>query len=151
MNLTIYVDVLFLLNMIVDYIVLSSSALISGRETVKRRMLLGAAVGALYSVIIFFPQLQLLNIIIFKIIASAVIILISFKYINIYSYFKIFVTYYVINAVYGGGMYAFYHFTSLGSRMNSSNGVYYIDLPLWAVILMAFIFYYMRRSRCRHR
>ncbi len=143
LNLTIYVDVLFLLNMIVDYIVLSSSALISGRETVKRRMLLGAAVGALYSVIIFFPQLQLLNIIIFKIIASAVIILISFKYINIYSYFKIFVTYYVINAVYGGGMYAFYHFTSLGSRMNSSNGVYYIDLPLWAVILMAFIFYYI--------
>ena len=70
MNLTIYVDVLFLLNMIVDYIVLSSSALISGRETVKRRMLLGAAVGALYSVIIFFPQLQLLNIIIFKIILN---------------------------------------------------------------------------------
>ncbi len=48
LNLTIYVDVLFLLNMIVDYIVLSSSALISGRETVKWRMLLGAAAGALF-------------------------------------------------------------------------------------------------------
>lgn len=143
MNLTIYVDVLFLLNMIVDYIVLSSSALIGGRETVKIRLMLASACGAIYSVIIFFPELKLLNIIIFKLLISAVIILIAFKFINIYSYFKIFLIYYVVNAIYGGGMYAFYHFTSLGSRMNMSNGVYYIDLPLWAVIILTFIFYYI--------
>lgn len=143
LNLTIYVDVLFLLNMMVDYIVLSSSAIISGRESIRPRMLAAAAAGALYSVIIFFPQLELLNIIIFKLIASVIILLIAFKFINIYAFIKIFVIYYVINMIYGGGMYAFYHFTSMGSKMNASNGVYYIDLPLWSVILLTFLFYFL--------
>ncbi len=143
MNLTIYVDVLFLLNMMIDYIVLSSSAIISGRETVRLRMLAASATGALYSVIIFFPQLELLNVIIFKLIISVIIVLIAFRFINIYAFVKIFVIYYIINLIYGGGMYAFYHFTSMGSRMNASNGVYYIDLPLWAVIILTFIFYFL--------
>lgn len=143
LNLTIYVDVLFLLNMLMDYIVLSSAAIVSGRSAKKTGLLLAAAVGALYSVIIFFPQLRLFSIIIFKILISIVIVLTAFGFVNIYSFFRIFVTYYIINAVYGGGMYAFYHFTSLGSRMNESNGVYYMDLPLWAVIALTFVFYFI--------
>ena len=149
MNYTIYVDVLFLLNLTVDYIILSSSALLTGRHENGARLLLAAAFGALYSAIVFFPKLALLNIVFFRILASVVILLIGFRFINIYSFAKLFAVYYIVSAAYGGGMYAFYHFTALGTRINASNGVYYIDLPLWAVIVLAFAFYYLTKLFAR--
>ncbi len=143
MNLTIYVDVLFLLNMLIDYIILCSTALISGRECARARLIAASAAGALYSVVIFFPSLRLFNLLLIRMAAGGALLLIAFKFKNIYAYLKLALVYFIINAVYGGGMYAFYHFTALGSKMNSSNGVYYIDLPLWAVILLAFVFYFV--------
>ena len=143
MNLTIYIDVLFLLNLILDYIILVTTVFLNGTKAVKPRMIIAAISGALYSVIIFFPTLSFLNMIIFRMLASAVIVAIAFEFKNLFNYIKNLLTYYIVNAVYGGGIYAFYNFTVLGSKMNYSNGVYYIDLPLWAVIVLAFVFYWL--------
>lgn len=143
MNLTIYIDVLFLLNLILDYIILVTSALLNGAKAFKLRMIAAAAAGALYSVIVFFPTLNVLNIVIFKLLISFIIVLIAFEFKNLFNFVKNLITYYIVNAVYGGGIYAFYNFTVLGSKMNYSNGVYYIDLPLWAVIALAFVFYWL--------
>ena len=38
---------------------------------------------------------------------------------------------------------SFYRFTSLGSQMNYSIGEYYINLPLWAIIILAILFYFL--------
>ena len=145
MNLTIYIDILFLLNLISDYIILSTTALITGERIKQYRILTAACIGALYNVIIFFPQLRLFNIIVFKILISFIILLISFKFKNICKFLKNLFTYYLVNALYGGGIYVFYSFTAIGSKMNLSNGVYYINLPLWAVILLTFFFYFLTK------
>lgn len=143
LNLTIYVDVLFLLNLTIDYIILCSTALITGKYIIKARVLSASLLGALYSVIIFFPQFEVFKLVIMKLILSVFMIVISFRYTGVLSLFKVLTVYYIINAVYGGGMYAFHHFTSLGTKMNFSNGVYYIDLPLIYVIILAFVFYFL--------
>lgn len=143
LNLTIYIDILFLINLTIDYIILNSTALISGNKAIKWRILTAASIGAIYSVIIFFPALEILNLILLKLAFSTIILLVAFKYKSISSLLKTTLIYYIINTVYGGGMYAFYHFTTLGSKMNYSNGIYYIDLPLWAIILLSFVFYFL--------
>lgn len=143
LTLTIYVDVLFLLNLIVNYIVLASTAFISGKQCDIKRCILASAVGALYSTLIFFPELSALNILIFKIIVSFAIVFLAFRFINAFSYFRLVIIFYTINFLYGGGMYVFYRFTSLGSKMNYSNGEFYIDLPLWLIILLCIGFYFL--------
>ena len=143
MNLTIYIDILFLINLILNYITICSTALISGQKIVTKKILFASIIGAIYSVIIFFPYLQILNLVLFKLIISFILIFISFKFKGYFLYFKILLIFYLVNFIYGGGMYAFYNFTSLGTRMNYSNGVFYINLPLWSIILLSFVFYYI--------
>jgi len=143
LTITVYVDVLFFINLIIDYIIISSTAFILNKSNNTFRFITASATGALYSTVIFFPQLKILNVIFLKILISFIIVFIAFKYQSIVSHIKIFITYYLINFIYGGGMYAFYRFTNLGSKMNYSNGEYYIDLSLGAIILLSVLFYFL--------
>ena len=143
MNLTIYIDILFLINLITDYIILNSTALLSGRKANTKRVLFASCIGATYSVIIFFPSLKILNVIFLKFLVSILIIFAAFKFENLIGHLKILLIYYITNAIYGGGTYIFYSYTAIGSKMNFSNGVYYISLPLWCIIIIAFLFYFL--------
>ncbi len=53
----LYLDTLFFLNLTVDYLLLLLTARLSGRFVQRRRLLAGAAVGALLAVLLFFPRL----------------------------------------------------------------------------------------------
>ncbi len=145
MNQTIYIDVLFLLNLIPDYIILHTTAFLTGAKILKARQLIASIAAAIYSVIIFFPSLKILNIFFIKITFSFIVILIAFKYQSFIHHLKLTITYYLLTILYGGSIYAFYNFTVLGSKMNYSNGVYYIDLPLWIILLITFAFYFLVR------
>ena len=143
MSITVYVDVLFLLNLIIDYIIICSTAFILNKKSHTLRFLGASAIGSVYSTVIFFPQLQTLNVIILKLLVSFVIVLVAFKWQSIVAQIKLFITYYLINFIYGGGMYAFYRFTNLGSKMNYSNGEFYIDISLGTIIVLAVSFYFL--------
>ena len=54
----VYVDTLFFLNLSVDYLLLLLTARIAGVYVQRRYLLLGAAVGAILSVLLFFPTLS---------------------------------------------------------------------------------------------
>lgn len=56
----IYIDTLFLLNLIVDYFLLRLTAAIGGVYQKKGRLLLGATVGACFAVLLFFPPVTTL-------------------------------------------------------------------------------------------
>ena len=142
---TIYVDILFLLNFFIDYIIIITTAFVCGREHNFKRIITASTVGALYSVAVFFPQLKILNILLLKISISIIITVISFKFLSLWSHIKIVITYYFVNFIYGGGIYVFYRFTSLGSRMNYSNGEYYIDIPLFIIIILTFTIYFLTK------
>ena len=53
----VYVDVLFTLNLFVNYLLLLSGACLLREKAKRWRLLLGAALGAVYSLIIFAPEL----------------------------------------------------------------------------------------------
>lgn len=51
----IYIDVLFLLNFVVDYLLLLSAARITGEIISRPRLALGALLGAVYAAVLFLP------------------------------------------------------------------------------------------------
>ena len=56
----VYVDLLFLLNLIANYLLLLAAGRIAGAALVRWRIGLGAAAGALYAVLVFLPGLECL-------------------------------------------------------------------------------------------
>ena len=57
----VYIDSLFLLNFIVDYLLLLATAKLAGEVICRPRLALGAAVGALYASAVFFPGMGFLT------------------------------------------------------------------------------------------
>ncbi len=57
----VYVDLLFLLNLIANYLLLLGAGRMAGAALVRWRIALGAAAGALYAVLIFLPGLMWLS------------------------------------------------------------------------------------------
>ena len=54
----VYIDLLFLLNLIANYLLLLAAGRIAGAVLVRWRIGLGAAAGALYAVLVFLPGLE---------------------------------------------------------------------------------------------
>lgn len=142
----IYVDILFFTNFMMDTLLLATTALIAGRRLVPWRLLLAAAAGALASCLLFFAKLPLLLMLPIKLALPAALLLIGFPFERLSTYGRTALIYFAAHLLYGGGMYAFYAFTDAGSHMLQSGGVYYMDLPLWLLLLLAFGFYGLTRG-----
>lgn len=74
----IYIDVLFLLNFVVDYILLLATARITGEVIKRLRLALGALVGAVYAAMLFVPGLIWLSHLLCKILVAVLMIFIAF-------------------------------------------------------------------------
>ena len=78
--MTVYIDLLFFLNLLVDYFILSLTSRLSGAAAGVFRQLGGAAVGALFSFVIFLPAQPLPLELLSRLVFSAVIILCAYGY-----------------------------------------------------------------------
>lgn len=141
----IYVDILFFTNLIMDTLLLATTAMVSGRRIIGWRLLLGAAMGALMGCLLFFAVIPLPLMLMIKLLLPAGLLLIAFPFERLATYGKTALFYLAAHLLFGGGMYAFYAFTNAGSHMLTENGVYYMDLPLWLLLLLGFGFYGLTR------
>ena len=116
----VYLDVFFLINFIMDYIVLKLTSMVMRKKTRKIRILAAAAFGALYSVVIIQPLLNHLRFVTFLSVAAAfVMILIIFGFESIGSYIKNTVFLACVSFMLGGIMNYLYYSTDLGKQVNN--------------------------------
>ncbi len=139
--MVIYVDILFFTNLLMDTLLLATTALIAGRKVRPPRLLGGAAVGAVFGCLLFFAYLPAPLLFLIKVALPALVVLLAFPFERLSSYGRTLLFFLAANLLFGGGMYAFYAFTNAGSHMRAANGIYYMDLPLWLLLLMSFGFY----------
>lgn len=144
--MVIYVDILFFTNFMMDTLLLATTALIAGRRMVGWRLLLAAAVGAFGGCLLFFAALPTALIVLCKLLLPAALLLIAFPFERLSTYGRTALIYLSAHLLFGGGMFAFYAFTDAGSHMRVSGGVYYMDLPLWLLLVLAFGFYGLVRG-----
>ena len=144
----IYIDVLFFVNFFINYAILFTTAKIGRLEFKRLRIFLTAAVGALYAVFMFFPNLSVIYSLGAKLISSLGIVALAFNIRGVRLYFKTLGIFYLVTLCFGGCAFAVFFFTDFGSRVGAviSNGIVYMNLP-WQVLGVSVIAAYIIISR----
>ncbi len=133
----IYVDTLFLLNALVDYLLLLAAARLAGERLTRLRFALGAALGGLYAVAIFLPGLEFLGKIPCRLSAAALMLLCAYG--GSRRLLRQAVIFLGLTCAFGGGVAAV---SMAGGRgLSLGRGVFYSALDLKTVLLSAAVCY----------
>ncbi len=127
---TIYADVFFLINFIINYLILFTSGYISARYIRRWRLFLAAATGALYGFTVFIPYFSFLTSLPVKLLISVLMVIISFGYRNIIKNTFLLL---IISLVFGGAVFTVTPLAFNG-LFEIYNGFYYIHLSFPTLI-----------------
>ena len=129
----IYVDTLFLLNAIVDYLLLLCSARLAGEPLRRLRFALGAVLGGGYAVAIFLPGLEFLGRPLCRLTWGVLVVLLAFW--SSRRLLRQVLIFFALSCAFGGGILAI---SLLGGRgLTLSGGVLYSSMDLKIVLLSA--------------
>ena len=129
----VYLDEVFLLNFVVDYLLLLSAGRLAGEVLRRRRLALGAALGAAYAGAVFLPGLGFLVHPLCKVGAGVLTVLAGYG--GSRRLLRVCLVFFAVSAAFGGGILAL---QLLGSRsLTLANGVLSSPLDLKLVLLSA--------------
>ena len=129
----IYADTLFLINFIINYLILFASGHMACIRIKRLRLGFSAAFGALYSVFSFiFPSFSFF---LSKALLCVAMVLIAFGFDKLL-FIKSFLSFFAMSLAFGGAAFFAASFFSVGS-FSLSDGVYYINLPAHILLLCA--------------
>ena len=133
----VYIDSLFLLNFIVDYLLLLATAKLAGEAICRPRLALGAAVGALYASAVFFPGMGFLTHPLCKLSAAIVMLLAGLG--GSRRLLRVTLVFLGLSCAFGGGIFAI---GLLGGRgLTLRNGILYSAMDLKIILLSAAVCY----------
>lgn len=137
MKPVVYVDVLFLFNFVINYLLLLTTKKLCKNPSKPWRLSLGAFTGSVYAVLMFFPSLAIYYTVLAKLVFSSILILISLRITKWKEFMRTLLIFYAVNFLYAGAAFGLFYFTDFGSTIGAvvSNGIFYIDLPLGMVLL----------------
>lgn len=132
--MVVYIDVLFIVNLIVNYFILLAVSQLLKRNDKRIRLFIGAVLGAVYGSLIFFPELGFLYTALLKLVFSVTIVAVSFKCHSVRNFLKLIFYFYIISMLFGGIIYAVQYFFA-PSILLVKNGVAYLDIsPLYLIL-----------------
>lgn len=134
----IYIDVLFAVNLLINYILLRACSVFMQLKLNNLRVVVGASLGACYAVLVFFPDFSILYSTICKLMISMLIVAASFPFYTFKSYIKALIVFYMVSFGFGGCVLAVFYFSDIGARLGAvySNGIFYFNLP-WTVLALS--------------
>ncbi len=137
----IYIDSLFVINFILDLLILMSAAVLLKEKPGFIKCVIGALLGALYSCAAFLFEIKpilsnFLSIILFIIVSRFI-----FKYKNVKYFIKCAVVTVLTLTTYGGMILLLYQFTGFGAVATFNNGALYIDIPVFVLFSFSAIAY----------
>lgn len=98
-----YIDLFFIFNVIMDYIIIMSTSILLKRRTSYIRMILSSLIGGISSLVLFTS----LNKIVIEIVSIVIMVLISFGYKDIRYLIKNILYMYILSTLLGGIIYLF--------------------------------------------
>ena len=100
--MTIYIDIIIVENLIMNYIILYATGLISKSKISYLRILLASAIGAIYAITEYITKLSIYSNTLVKVILSIIIIFVAFYPKNVKKMFKQLVLFYLTTFTFGG-------------------------------------------------
>ena len=140
----IYIDILIILNMFVDYLLLLSCSILLKIKLKKLRLILGAVVGSLFSLFILLPELNVFLNLFLKILSGSFLVLIAFGFKEKLVFLKAVIIFFGENLIFIGMTFFIWVFVSPPS-MFFKNGVTYISISPF-VLIVSSLFAYIATS-----
>lgn len=154
--MTIYVDVIWLLNFLFDMMLIMLTLILAKEVTSKKRITLSSFVASLIvPITIFFPE-SFISSIVGKFIYSIIIILCAVPYRSIQQLFRLLFLFYFVTFTIGGGLIAI-HFLIESPVSVTANGILtfstgYGDPISWVFVVISFpfVWHFTKRSMDKH-
>ena len=137
-DMTIYVDVVLIENLIMNYIILFATGLILKIKIKHIRLILGSLLGAIYSIVAYTGFLKLYSSFILKIILSVIIVYIAYNPQSVKKLSKELLFFYLTSFVFGGAAFALIYIVKPQDIL-MKNGLFLGTYPLKTVILAAIV------------
>lgn len=137
----VYMDILFLVNLIMNYILLIITSALSGVYTKRWRVFVSAMIGSVYAVIVFIIPTQVLSGMISKVIMGFLMVAISY---GVRYTLKVGLMFFMVSFAFAGAIMCFFYMIKSQSYM-MVNGIPYIDISV-NILLCAFILCYITLS-----
>lgn len=132
--MTFYIDVIFLENIIMNYIILFATGLIIKNNMKQIKLILSSSIGAIYAIMSYISKVEIYENTIVKFLLSIVMIYIAFKPNNIKKMFKNIVIFYLTSFCFGGAAYyLLYHISP--EQIKNMNGILTGSYPIKIAIL----------------
>ena len=147
MKPVVYLDMLFLMNFFMDTLILLGTAFLIKKALCLWRIALASSLSALYSTVMFFPQIAFLYSILFKAVFLFFSVWIAFPAGTIKALLKNALMFFASNLIFGGIMFFLIFATDFGTAMNTfvSNGEIYFDISskslVFSIILAYLVIY----------
>lgn len=136
--MTIYIDVVLIENLIMNFIILLATGIILKEKIKTVRLLLASLLGAVYSVISYMSILEIYSSMILKIILSIVIVYIAFNPQSIKKMWKDILLFYLTSFVFGGAAFALIYIVK-PQEILMKNGLFLGTYALKTIMLGAII------------
>lgn len=141
----IYAEYLLLENMAMNYLLLYLTKKLTKTETNRVRVLLASFIGAIYSLVVFFPLLKFMTKFIIKFAISILIIIIAFNPIKIKKFLRLLATFYITSFIFAGASLALFYIVDVDTYVG--NGIFYIkDFPVKILLIAVFISYVLIKA-----
>ena len=132
--MTFYIDIIFLENIIMNYIILFATGLIIQKKINHIKIILSSIIGASYAIMLYITQLNLYSNQLIKFILSIVMLYIGFKPNDIKKMCKFIVIFYLTSFCFGGAAYYLLYNVS-PEQIQNINGIMRGDYPLKIAVL----------------
>lgn len=139
--MTIYLDVIFLENMVINYIILYATGVVLKERIKQSRLIMGSTIGAIYSIIYYLFKLKIYSGLLIKIILSIVIIYVSFNSNNLKDLLKKILLFYLASFVFGGAVIAIIYMVN-SQNVTIQNGVLVGNYTIKTILIGIVVAYF---------
>lgn len=139
--MTVYIDVVFLENLILNVIILYATSLIAKINLKIIRTLISASIGSIYAIMYYIFQIGLYSNIIFKFVLSVIMIYVAFNPKEFKTLLKVLILFYLTSFVFGGASLSVIYLVN-AQKINIQNGMIigkYTMNTIFTGIIIAFI------------
>ena len=110
--MTLYIDIIFLENLFMNYIILYATGIIIKAPIKLIRTFLSSAIGSIYAALTYMSVLEIYSNIFLKIMLSITMVYVGFNPKNVKSFFKQLIIFYLTSFTFGGVAFALLYFIS---------------------------------------
>lgn len=142
MNNVIYIDILLLINIFINYFLLLATSFILHTPAKKIRIILTAFVGSLFSLFILLPPIPLAVMFFARILIALLLVIICFGYKTKKALIKQTFVFFLVNFIFAGIMMAVWTFMPLNNMYYKNYNVYF-QIPTYLIMICTLLAFFI--------